>query len=167
MSCRTAKIRWHSSLAMGLAVLAACLPASLVRAQACALSPNPVFAGHNLPLDIDPNPQAMRLTAAFPALSFGPLVGLYAPPDGSDRLFAVEQGVQHGRERVHKWCPVRSLYRSGEHRRLRMGLPGRLWRTALDRIFGATPTLRVDFSFKKQISASVAGAVGLHLHTTC
>ena len=76
---------------MGLAVLAACLPASLVRAQACALSPNPVFAGHNLPLDIDPNPQAMRLTAAFPALSFGPLVGLYAPPDGSDRLFAVEQ----------------------------------------------------------------------------
>ena len=91
MSCRNSKIRWHSCLAMGLVVLATCLAPSHARAQTCALRSNPVFAGHNLPLDTDPTPQAMRLALAFPALSFGALVGVYAAPDGSDRLFAVEQ----------------------------------------------------------------------------
>ncbi|MEZ4330665.1 MAG: PQQ-dependent sugar dehydrogenase [Myxococcota bacterium] len=65
--------------------------AGRARAQSCALPATPRFAGHTLPLDSDPVPQAMRFDRAFPALSFGGLVGLYAPPDGSGRLFVLER----------------------------------------------------------------------------
>ena len=91
MSCRTSKVRGRSGLAVALAVLACSLEPAHARAQTCALPSNPVFAGHQLPLDTDPNPQAMRLAPAFPALSFGALTGIHSAPDGSDRLFAVEQ----------------------------------------------------------------------------
>ena len=91
MSCRTAKVRWHTCLAMVLSVLATGLPASLARSQACALSPTPTFAGHAFPLDSDPVPQQMQLTRAFPGLDFSALVGLYAAPDASNRIFVVER----------------------------------------------------------------------------
>ena len=61
---------------MGLAVVAACLPASLVRAQRYgAVSESQFFAGQRSPLNIDPNPQAMRLTAAFFFEASAPSVG--------------------------------------------------------------------------------------------
>ncbi len=91
MICRNSKLRWHTYLAMVLSVLATGLPTSLARAQACALSPTPVFAGHTLPLDSDPVPQQMKLERAFTGLDFSSLVGLYAAPDSSDRIFVVER----------------------------------------------------------------------------
>lgn len=91
MSCRPIATRWGSFLLLVLAVLGHCIPASTARAQSCSLSRYPLFAGHNLPLDSDPVPQAMRLDPAFPALNFSSLVGLYAPPDGTGRLFALER----------------------------------------------------------------------------
>ena len=91
MSCRTAKVRWHTCLAMVLSVLATGLPASLAHSQACALSPTPTFAGHAFPLDSDPVPQQMQLTRAFTGLDFSALVGLYAAPDASNRIFVVER----------------------------------------------------------------------------
>jgi len=77
--------------ALVLSLVATSLDAAVARAQACALSRYPIFAGHTLPLDVDPAPQSMRFLRAFPALAFGPLVGLHAAPDATDRIFVVEK----------------------------------------------------------------------------
>lgn len=91
MICRLIAIRPGSCLALLLAVLASFLLPGSVGAQSCSLSRYPSFAGHALPLGNEPVPQPMRLDPAFPALNFGSLVGLHAPPDGTNRLFVLER----------------------------------------------------------------------------
>lgn len=110
----------------GLACLAATDRAG---AQTCALPSSPRFAGHALPLDSDPIPQAMRFDRAFPNLSFGGLVGLYAPPDGSNRLFVVEQvgriHVFENRDDVASatlFLDIRSLVQAGGYEQGLLGL---------------------------------------------
>jgi len=72
-------------------------------AQTCPLAP-PAFAGHALPLDGPPlQPGDFRLVAAFPALSFTRPVFLTFAPDGSNRIFVVEQA---GRIRVFPNSPA-------------------------------------------------------------
>jgi glucose/arabinose dehydrogenase len=80
-----------ASSTLALAGWAGVLAPPQAQAQACALPTAPIFAGHNLPLDSDPVPEAMHFVRAFPALDYTSLVGLYAAPDDSDRLFAVER----------------------------------------------------------------------------
>lgn len=77
-------------VALAQILVQALLPARVL-AQACALPADPRFAGHTFPIDTDPVPQAMRFDRAFPALAFGGLVDLQAAPDGTNRLFVVEQ----------------------------------------------------------------------------
>jgi uncharacterized repeat protein (TIGR03806 family) len=61
-------------------------------AQSCPLAQRPPFAGHAMPIEGDPNPQPMTFVPAFTALtSLGGLVGFEIPPDGSNRIFVVEQ----------------------------------------------------------------------------
>ncbi|MBY0401715.1 PQQ-dependent sugar dehydrogenase [Myxococcota bacterium] len=76
---------------IGLVSIAQILLPASIRAQACALSPTPRFAGHSFPLDTDPTPQAMRFDPAFPALVFQEPVGIHAAPDGTNRLFVIER----------------------------------------------------------------------------
>lgn len=79
------------SLALLVFVLALVGPES-VSAQSCPLAQRPTFGGHAMPLEGDPSPQPMTFVPAFPALtSFGALVGFEVPPDGSNRIFVVEQ----------------------------------------------------------------------------
>ncbi|MEZ4278743.1 MAG: PQQ-dependent sugar dehydrogenase [Myxococcota bacterium] len=61
-------------------------------AQSCPLATRAQFPGHAMPIEGDPNPQPMTFVPAFPALtSLGGLVGFEIPPDGSNRIFVVEQ----------------------------------------------------------------------------
>ncbi|MFP6640538.1 MAG: PQQ-dependent sugar dehydrogenase [Myxococcota bacterium] len=57
----------------------------------CQDTDRTLFAGHSLPLDSLPDPQAMSLVRAFPNLNFEHPVFLVAPPDGTNRLFVLEQ----------------------------------------------------------------------------
>jgi uncharacterized repeat protein (TIGR03806 family) len=62
-------------------------------AQACTLPPRVPFAGHNFPLDSPPVAQPMTPVDAFPGLaSFSRPLFLTYPPDGTNRIFVVEQG---------------------------------------------------------------------------
>jgi uncharacterized repeat protein (TIGR03806 family) len=73
------------------------LVARLAPAQTCALAP-PAFAGHNFPSVGSPLDSAdFEVTNAFPALTFTRPVFLTSAPDGTDRIFVVEQA---GRVRV-------------------------------------------------------------------
>ncbi|MBK7947706.1 MAG: PQQ-dependent sugar dehydrogenase [Deltaproteobacteria bacterium] len=131
MSCFSFSMRRRisSALLIGLVASAQVLAPALVRAQACALSADPRFAGHAFPLDTDPVPQAMRFDQAFPALSFGGLVDLHAAPDGTNRLFVVEQvGRIHVFENRNDvslatgFLDIRSLVQSGGQEQGLLGL---------------------------------------------
>ncbi|MFK7897269.1 MAG: PQQ-dependent sugar dehydrogenase [Myxococcota bacterium] len=63
-------------------------------AQECALGSRVPFAGHNLPLDADPNPQSMTLVEAFPNLGFDRAIQAVPTPDDTNRLAVVEQEGQ-------------------------------------------------------------------------
>jgi glucose/arabinose dehydrogenase len=78
-------------LACGLA-LALVPPGSAARAQTCGLTSRVPFAGHAFPLESVPVPQPMTAVEAFPALpTFTRPVFVGAAPDGSNRLFVLEQ----------------------------------------------------------------------------
>lgn len=58
----------------------------------CGLQQRVPFAGHNLPLTGTPVPQSVSVQPAFPALpAFVQPLYVTAPPDGTPRLFVVEQ----------------------------------------------------------------------------
>ncbi|HTO07852.1 MAG TPA: PQQ-dependent sugar dehydrogenase [Myxococcota bacterium] len=82
-------MRFGSALALAFGVLCA---AGLARAQTCNLPARVPFAGHNFPLDTPPVSQPMTPVIAFPNLPLlnRPVYITYAP-DGSNRLFVVEQ----------------------------------------------------------------------------
>ena len=69
----------------------AAIPGIALAAPVCTETDRVLFSGHNLPLDLDPDPQPMRAVRAFPNLSFAGPVFVTAPPDDSNRLFVVEQ----------------------------------------------------------------------------
>jgi uncharacterized repeat protein (TIGR03806 family) len=70
----------------------------------CGLETRVPFAGHSLPLESPPNPQPLADLEAFPLLpNFSNPIFLAAAPDGSDRLFVVEQ---LGRIRVFENDPA-------------------------------------------------------------
>src|SRR5262245_44123142 len=62
-------------------------------AQTCTLPARPPFAGHTFPLDNPPVAQPMSPVDAFPGLpSFTRPLFLTHAPDGTNRIFVVEQG---------------------------------------------------------------------------
>lgn len=82
---------WLRAMCLTVAV---CLATSVfhqqANAQSCPLSPRVPFAGHTLPLEGSPDVQPMALVQTFEALRFRRTVGLVAPQDETNRLFAVE-----------------------------------------------------------------------------
>jgi len=78
--------------------------AGRARAQTCNLPARPPFAGHTFPLDSPPLTPALTPVNAFPNLPAftNPLFLTYAP-DGTNRIFVVEQG---GRIRVFENRPT-------------------------------------------------------------
>ena len=89
-----------------LALIALWLPTVGALAQQCLVAPRVPFAGHALPLDSSPQPMSMRVISAFPSVSLDRPVFLASPPDGTGRLFVVENG---GRIRILPSDPASSL----------------------------------------------------------
>jgi uncharacterized repeat protein (TIGR03806 family) len=90
-SASTVTVWGHRALRVALACVALAL-AGRATAQSCNLPPLTPFAGHNFPLDSPPVSQAMTPVEAFPSLpSFTHPVFVTAAPDGSNRLFVIEQ----------------------------------------------------------------------------
>jgi uncharacterized repeat protein (TIGR03806 family) len=82
--------RWWAALALAWLALGA---AARVEAQTCTLPARPPFAGHTFPLDNPPVTQAMSPVDAYPSLAgFTRPVFLTYAPDGTNRVFVVEQG---------------------------------------------------------------------------
>ncbi len=76
------------------ALLLSTVPGTVRAQDACGLTSRVPFAGHAFPLDSLPVLQPMTAVEAFPALSdttFTRPLFLTAAPDGSDRIFVVEQ----------------------------------------------------------------------------
>lgn len=110
-------------------VLLSAAPRPLFAAPICEETDRVLFAGHNLPLNSDPDPQPMRLVRAFPALSFSGPVFVTAPPDDTNRLFVLEQSgtirVFENRDDVTSsslFLDIRSLVEDGRNEQGLLGL---------------------------------------------
>src|SRR5262249_38415786 len=81
-------LMWKKLGARASAVCASLCLAGFARAQTCTLPPRPPFAGHTFALDSPP----LTPVDAFPSLpGFANPLFLTYPPDGSNRVFVVEQ----------------------------------------------------------------------------
>ncbi len=113
-----------SSMLLGVVI-----PGVLSAAPVCNETDRVLFAGHNLPLNTDPDPQPMRLVRAFPNLSFSGPVLVAASPDNTNRLFVVEQSgtiqVFENRDDVTSsslFLDIRSLVEDGRNEQGLLGL---------------------------------------------
>ena len=126
MTTRASHVSWLVLISLCW-VLAA--PPLLFAQPICEDTDRVIFAGHNLPLDTDPDPQPMDLVRAFPALSFSAPLFVGAPPDNTDRLFVVEQAgtirVFENRDDVTSsdlFLDIRSMVDSGHNEQGLLGL---------------------------------------------